>query len=134
MESVETRVAGETLVVDMEVISKDAILKACYWFSRDFYCEITELPNSRLQVSLSPKESAITDAVLSCKGDFLNTAMDFELRSQIEAKTSSIRELILAKAFAESGVLEDPPIGLFGDAVEEKKPDGLFKILDSGHH
>jgi len=128
----EPGIAWITLELDTAVINKDAVLKTCYWFSRDFSCQIVELPDSRLQVRLSPKETAKTAAVSSCEEDFLNTAIDFELRSQVEAKTSAIRELILAKAFAESGVLEDQPQGSFADAVEEKKPDGLFKILDSG--
>ncbi|MGC8563128.1 MAG: hypothetical protein ACP5NO_08075 [Thermoplasmata archaeon] len=57
--------------------------------------------------------------------------MDFALREKIEARTSGIRDLLLAKAFSESGVLEDQPLGVFGDAVEEAKPDGMFKILDN---
>jgi sulfatase maturation enzyme AslB (radical SAM superfamily) len=57
--------------------------------------------------------------------------MDFALREKIEAKTSGIRDLLLAKAFSESGVLEDQPEGVFGDAVEEMKPDGMFKILSN---
>jgi hypothetical protein len=55
--------------------------------------------------------------------------MDFALREKIEAKTSGIRDLLLAKAFSESGVLEDAPEGVFGDAVEEAKPDSMLKIL-----
>jgi hypothetical protein len=57
--------------------------------------------------------------------------MDFALREKIEAKTSDIRDLLLAKAFSESGVLEDQPEGVFGDKVEESKPDGMFKILSN---
>lgn len=121
-----------TLDFDAAAISKDAVLKTCYWFSRDFSCQIAVLPDSHIQVRLSPKESAMPAAVSSCEQDFLNTAIDFELRSQVETKTSTIRELILAKAFAESGILEDQPQGSFADAVEEKKPDGFFKILNSG--
>jgi hypothetical protein len=60
--------------------------------------------------------------------------MDFALREKIEAKTSSIRDLLLAKAFSESGVLEDQPVGVFGDAVEEMKPDSMFKILGGPQH
>jgi hypothetical protein len=51
------------------------------------------------------------------------------LRERITAKTAGIRDLLLAKAFSEAGVLEDEPSGVFGDAIEEEKTDGLFKIL-----
>jgi hypothetical protein len=57
--------------------------------------------------------------------------MDFALREKIDAKTSGIRDILLAKAFSESGVLEDAPEGVFGDMVEETKPDGMFKILSN---
>jgi len=63
------------------------------------------------------------------KDAFTTSAMDFALREKIDAKTSGIRDLLLAKAFSESGVLEDQPAGVFGDAVEESKPDGMFRIL-----
>jgi His-Xaa-Ser system protein HxsD len=121
-----------TVLVDSSIISKDALLKTCYWFSRDFHHEITGLGEGRIQVRLSAKESAKPEVIDSARDEFLNTAIDFELRSVIEAKTSSVRDLILAKAFAESGVLEAQPEGIFADAVEEHNPDGLFKILNSG--
>jgi hypothetical protein len=49
----------------------------------------------------------------------------------VTAKTSEVRDLLLAKAFSESGVLEEEPQGVFGDPIEESKPDGMFKILGS---
>jgi hypothetical protein len=55
--------------------------------------------------------------------------LDFALRERVEAKTSGIRDLLLAKAFSESGVLEDEPEGVFGDTIEESNPDSMFKIL-----
>ena len=55
--------------------------------------------------------------------------MDFALRERIEAKTASIRDLLIAKALSEAGILEDEPVGVFGDAIEESKTDGMFKIL-----
>ncbi len=67
----------------------------------------------------------------SAKAAFTTSAMDFALREKIEAKTSGIRDLLLAKAFSESGVLEDQPEGVFGDMIEETKPEGMFNILGS---
>ena len=122
------------VVIDTAIIGKDAVLKACYWFSRDYHHEITAMADGQLHVSLSPRTSADAESIASCRGEFLNAAVDFELRSKIEAKTANIRELILAKAFAASGVLEDTPQGILADPVEaaQDKPEGLFKILNSG--
>ena len=64
-------------------------------------------------------------------GDFCNSLLDFELRRQIDTETAPIRELILAKAFSESGVLEDEPQGTIADPVEAKKPNRLVKIVGS---
>jgi His-Xaa-Ser system protein HxsD len=64
-------------------------------------------------------------------GDFCNSLLDFELRRQIETETAPIRELILAKAFSESGVLEDEPQGTLADPVEAKNPNRLVKIVGS---
>ena len=58
-------------------------------------------------------------------------AMDFALREHVTSKTSGVRDLLLAKAFSESGVLEEQPQGVFGDSLEEAKPDGMFKILSN---
>ena len=122
------------VVIDTAIIGKDAVLKACYWFSRDYHHQITPMPDGRLHVTLAPKNSIGAESSASCQGEFLNTALDFELRSMIEAKTANIKELILAKAFAASGVLEDTPQGILADPVEaaQDKPEGLFKILNSG--
>jgi His-Xaa-Ser system protein HxsD len=128
----DSGVTGTTLVFDPALVGRDAVLKTCYWFSRDFHCHVAELPDNRVQVTLLPKDFARPEAVATCEGDFFNTAIDFELRSRVEAKTSAVRELILAKAFAESGVLEDQPEGKFSDPVDESRPEGLFRILNSG--
>jgi hypothetical protein len=60
----------------------------------------------------------------------MSHALDFALRERVTAKTSDVRDLLLAKAFSESGVLEEKPQGVFGDSLEEAKQDGMFKILN----
>jgi hypothetical protein len=73
----------------------------------------------------------MAEALESTRDAFVGTVMDFALREKIEAKTSGIRDLLLAKAFSESGVLEDGPLGTFGDKIEEEKPLGMFKVLNN---
>jgi His-Xaa-Ser system protein HxsD len=113
-----------------ELVSAEAILKACYWFSRDFMCEVKE-DGAHFTVSLKPKTvSAMSSDEV--RESFLGHVQDFEVRERVTARTKDVRDLLLAKAFAESGVLEDAPQGVFGDAIEEAKPDGIFKILSNG--
>lgn len=113
--------------LDAAIFSADAILKTCYWYSRHFTFGISQPEERRFLVSLKPKDGTVSTDNL--RGDFIAAAADFSLRERIEARTSSIRETLLAKAFAESGILEDSPSGLFVDQVEREKVDGFFKIL-----
>jgi His-Xaa-Ser system protein HxsD len=120
--------------INLTVISAEALLKTCHWFSRDFAFEIRSRSEHLVDVILTPRSTASTSDLALAKESFNNSAMDFALREKIEAKTSGLRDLILAKAFSESGVLEDQPEGVFGDKVEEEKPDGMFKILSNSQY
>lgn len=117
--------------VDLTLVSKESLLKACYWFSRDFVCEIHNESGRLVEVVLVPRSEISGEELALAREAFIQSAMDFALREKIEAKTSGIRDLLLAKAFSEAGVLEDLPQGPFGDQVEESKPDGMFRILDN---
>ena len=116
---------------DRTLFSEQAILKACYWISRDFSCEIVAEGASFIRVTISPRQGSSIASISDAKDCLLQSVSDFALREKIEDKTSSIRDLLLAKAFSEAGVLEDPPSGIFGDKIEEEKPEGMFKILSS---
>jgi His-Xaa-Ser system protein HxsD len=117
--------------LDRSLFSDEAVLKACYWFSREFSCEIASTDTGSLSVTIASRSSDTQESPNSIKDKFLKTVTDFALREKIEVKTSAIRDLLLAKAFSESGILEDEPKGIFGDRVEEENPKGMFKILNS---
>jgi His-Xaa-Ser system protein HxsD len=133
MDQPETRRAPDSsqvvVEVNLAIISAEALLKTIYWFSRDFECEIQNRNDRLAEVRLTPKTPLSASDLAIAKSAFNTSAMDFALREKIEAKTSGIRDLILAKAFSESGVLEDQPAGVFGDTIEEAKPEGMFRIL-----
>ena len=134
-ESICTPDAPRAVVeIDRSMVSAEALLKTCYWFTRDFVCEIRNRNEHVAEVFLTPRNPASASGLASAKDAFTTRAMDFALREKIEAKTSGIRDLLLAKAFSESGVLEDLPEGVFGDTVEEMKPGGMFKILSNPKH
>jgi His-Xaa-Ser system protein HxsD len=117
-----------SLRVSNELASVDALLKTCYWFSRDFFCNVREDGPGYSLVSLKSRDSSPVQPE-EIRDTFMNHALDFALRERVTAKTADIRDLLLAKAFSESGVLEDRPEGIFGDPLEEAKSDGMFKIL-----
>jgi His-Xaa-Ser system protein HxsD len=117
------------LELDQTFFNREAVLKTCYWFSSSYSFEILPLEGNRIAICLTARQSPADTEDVSAS--FFSMATDFTLRELIESRTSSIRELLLAKAFAEAGVLEDSPAGVFGDPLEEAKPDGLFKILSN---
>lgn len=66
--------------------------------------------------------------------DFFEALLDSQLRVEIQEQTAAVRELIIAKAFAESGVLEDPPPGTFEDPVDsrDQSKSNLVQISNKG--
>ena len=126
-----------TLVLDVNQFSRDAALRAAYWFSRDLHIEfppsetestysVVLKAKSNLPMLDDPKPKTLPELV----SEFQNSLVDFELRVRVQKETSSVRELLLAKAFAEAGVLEDNPPGSFDDPVlaAEKSNPHLITI------
>ena len=127
----QSPISGEataSLRISLSVVSVEAVLKTCYWFSAYFLCAMQDDGTGYALVLLQPKPS-LNLSLEKAREAFIAQAMDFALRERITAKTAGIRDLLLAKAFSEAGVLEDEPTGIFGDAIEEEKTNGLFKIL-----
>jgi His-Xaa-Ser system protein HxsD len=125
-----------TIYLDPRIYSKDAILRTSYWFTDLAYIHLPESPNDRLAVRISLKQSIPTlgspkpVTINELVGEFCNSLLDFELRRQVEVETAPVRQLILAKAFSESGVLEDEPPGTIADPVESTKPTSLIQIMN----
>jgi His-Xaa-Ser system protein HxsD len=124
-----------TIHLNPRVYSREAILRACYWFTDVAYIHIPESPEDRLVVRVEMKQTAPTLAspkptpVRELVAEFCNSLLDFELRRQVESETAPVRQLILAKAFSESGVLESDPPGGVADPVESARPSSLVQIM-----
>lgn len=140
IEGVRSEVDSEfsaIILLDPRIYSREALLRTCYWYTNVAYIHVPESADDRLAVHVrlkqrvatleNPKPISIDEFV----GEFCNSLLDFELRRQIESETAPIRQLILAKAFSESGVLEDEPPGTIGDPVERDKPSSLVQITST---
>jgi His-Xaa-Ser system protein HxsD len=121
-----------TLVLDPVQFSRDAALRAAYWFSKDLNIEFpAPMGESTYTVVLAARVTVPTLDDPSPRplgelvAEFQNALIDAELRVRVQKETSTIRELLIAKAFAEAGVLEDGPPGSFNDPVLSAhiKPD-----------
>jgi His-Xaa-Ser system protein HxsD len=112
-----------TIRLDPRIYSREAILKAANWLTDVAYIHCPETSDGKFVVSIglkdiaptlgNPKPALIDDIV----GEFCNSLLEFELRRQVEVETSQVRQLIIAKAFSESGVLEEEPPGVVSDPV-----------------
>jgi His-Xaa-Ser system protein HxsD len=116
--------ASLTLTLDSRQFSREAALKAAYWFTKDLYVDFPPSEREHLfEVVLRAKyptptlDNPAPKALDELAAEFRNALIDSELRVQVQRETSGVRELLLAKAFAEAGVLESSPPGFFSDPV-----------------
>lgn len=116
MEPIVRRDSEVTLLVDEAIYSRIALLKTCYWFTDRCYIFIYRHDERHLAVRMALKSGSL--GLEAIAGEFENALLDHQLRFEIGRETATIRELIVAKAFAEGNVLEDPPIGDDRDPVE----------------
>ena len=116
--------ASLTLTLDSRQFSREAALKAAYWFTKDLYIDFPPSEAGHLfAVVLRAKcpsptlDNPAPRTLNDLASEFRNALIDSELRIQVQRETSAVRELLLAKAFAEAGVLESSPPGSFSDPV-----------------
>lgn len=125
-----------TIYLEPRIFSREAILKASYWHTDTAYIQISpSSSDDRFVVNISLKQHLPSLAEPSpikmseLIGEYCNSLLDFELRRHVEIETAAVRELIVAKAFSESGILEDDPPGEVADPVEINKPSSLLQII-----
>jgi His-Xaa-Ser system protein HxsD len=123
--------------LDPRIYSREAVLRTCYWYTNIAHIHAPESPDDKLTIYIKLKQRVATlgnpkpISIEEFVGEFCNSLLDFELRRQVEAETAAVRQLILAKAFSESGVLEDEPPGTIDDPVERDKPSSLVQIMNA---
>ncbi len=119
------------LSVDLNenVYSRDAVLRTAYWFTDRCYLYITRPGDHLFRVqfkSKAPKSDLDVETLEGIAGEFLNSLLDHQIRQDIESETGRVRELLVAKAFAEAGVFEDAPAGEPDDSIEVQQRESSF--------
>lgn len=112
--------------VDETVYHLTAVLRACYWFTDRCYVFVSRPSPGFLSVHIRAKTSTGAELLPAVSGEFANALLDYELRRQIDTQTGQIRDLLVAKAVAEAGTLDDPPPGSANDPVDVRA--GLVQI------
>jgi His-Xaa-Ser system protein HxsD len=125
--------SSAAFLIDKKIYSKAAVLRACYWLNRDLHFRIEEQGDCfRVTASIQRAKPTLADPkpkkIDEMLPEFFDALQDSQLRVEIQAETAAVRELIIAKAFAESGVLEDPPPGTFDDPADTKRT-GAEKLI-----
>ena len=91
------------IAIDTKLYSLEALFRVCYTFTDRCYLFLQPSdPASIIQVKFSSKTP---DADLSgIAAEFSNELINQKVRIDVAAETHAIRELIVAQAFAESGL------------------------------
>ena len=94
------------VTLPIDVYGMDAIFRACYWLTERCYVYLAPPEGNLIEVTLVAKEGGVplTDRLT---WDFLNDLVDQRLRIDINRETRTIREMIVAQAFAETDLIDN---------------------------
>ncbi|SFO54897.1 His-Xaa-Ser system protein HxsD [Chitinophaga sp. YR627] len=104
-----------TVTVDESIYPEKVLLKCLYWYSDTWQLEIDRVHQGRLQITIHAKDDAIV-AWEPVSARLKRDLIDFKLRQIVADETRTIRELIVAKAFAYYEP-EETPLSIVSDPV-----------------
>jgi His-Xaa-Ser system protein HxsD len=88
-----------TVEVDLGVYPLEVVLRTCHPFSARFHVSVKHSADATLTIGFSPADDRVA-------GEFANALLDQQLRAIVAEETKAIRELLVAQAFCESGLLD----------------------------
>ena len=99
------------LKIPKKIYNKNVLFGCFYWYLDQFSIEIRK--NKRnFSIVMKPKFQKMSEINIQNFIDKINDDLiDFKLRDIINIETKRIREIIIAKAFANSDEFKLPPIG-----------------------
>lgn len=89
---------GLDIVLEREQYSSKMLHKCFYWYTRDYRVIIEPIGDALTRVRLQPKDGTLFPP--SMLDQVHNDLLDFKLRELIAEETQTVRELLMAKAFA----------------------------------
>lgn len=104
------------IFLDENVYSKEAIFKTLYWYGNRFITIVNHLSDRCFHVHLEPLTDISLEEIKSAYENLNRDLLDFQLRQIIHNETKNLRDLIVAKAFAD-GELDSLPEGDISDPV-----------------
>ena len=114
---IEVSQAGLELQLDAELYPEAVVFKCFYWYCAEYEVVIDRAADGRsLTVLLSPRTGRLEgDEVAALVSRLKRDLVDFKTRDIVARETQGIRELLVAKAFANSDELDEPPLGSIAD-------------------
>jgi His-Xaa-Ser system protein HxsD len=114
---IEVGPARLELLLDAGLYPEAVVFKCFYWYGAEYEVFIDRAADGRsLSVVLSPRKGSLmgeqVDALIS---RVRRDLVDFKTRDIVARETQSIRELLVAKAFASFDEFDEPPLGGVGD-------------------
>jgi len=109
------------VIIDRKIYSLEVVHKCFYWYGGKYSVNIkTEGEFLIVELSELSNEGTIEEIFQKIKNDLI----DFKTREIVSIETKNIRDLLVAKAFA-NGEYDDPAPGEISDPVGFK-PDNFF--------
>lgn len=111
-----TEISNKNLLIYLEkdLYSADVVYKCFYWYGDNFNIDIQSYSSTQFLVTVIPKNEQ--EDLKSLIEKIQKDLIDFKLRDIVTKETKTIRELIIAKAFAYYGI-DDNPITNVSDPV-----------------
>jgi His-Xaa-Ser system protein HxsD len=87
------------VVFSLDIYSQEALLSASQRLNDRFYVKIDPCGNNALSVTLQGKEDVNTQTVKKAMLEFVNDALEDQVRLNLMEKTGGLREIIYRHAF-----------------------------------
>jgi His-Xaa-Ser system protein HxsD len=110
---------GEIVVfADTKLYNKDTIFKCLYWHGDRFHTNLSFVNQDTYKITLTPISTSqiSTNEMELYLAKLERDLVDFSVRQLVNQETQAIRELLIAKAFA-NGDFDEIPIGELTDPV-----------------
>lgn len=109
-------ISGIEIYLDAQLFEKEAIFKTLYWYGDKFITLVNLIEPNEFQIRLEPIKKFTLDEIKESYLKLNQDLLDFQLRQIIHSETKNVRDLIIAKAFA-NGSLDELPSGDISDPV-----------------
>jgi len=97
--------SGVAIQIDTTLFSVNTVFRACYKFTDCAYVFIGDAKDGNLIVTLHPKKTGQDSLQLA--GELSNELIDQKIREDLAHEAASVREMIVAQAFAEGNLLDE---------------------------